>query len=50
MKMEYESEDIEEVFDPNIEQEEAAANNKLNDNDNDDDKDSSDDVELNENQ
>lgn len=47
MKMEYDSGDIEEVFDPSVKEEEEAAK-KLNDND--DDKDSSDDVELNENQ
>lgn len=49
MKIEYVSGDIEEVFDPSVEDEEAAASKKLNDND-EDDKDSSDDVELNGNQ
>jgi hypothetical protein len=47
--MEYDSGDIEEAFDPSVENEQEAANKKLNDNDADKGS-SDDDVELNENQ
>lgn len=48
MKMEYDSGDIEEVFDPSVEDEAEASNKKQNEKD--DDKDSSEDADPNENQ